>query len=157
MIIETGRIVSIEAEGVWVETIRRSTCGSCKAEKGCGQSLMAKWGGSAAYLWVLLEGRSPQSYVLGEEIQIGIPEEVVAKGSMLVYILPLVVMMVATSIAQWAYGSEGITTISAFGGLFLGGFIVRWYSHRIRFDSRLQPVLVDERKPLHFYTAAEQY
>ena len=65
MILETGRIVAIEPEGVWVETIQKSACGSCKAEKGCGQSLINKWDGHTAYIWVLLEGRNPENYQLG--------------------------------------------------------------------------------------------
>jgi sigma-E factor negative regulatory protein RseC len=157
MILETGRIVAIETEGVWVETIQKSACGSCKAEKGCGQSLINKWDGHTAYIWVLLEGRNPSNYHLGDEIQIGIPEEVVAKGAMLVYMVPLITLLLATASAHYQFAHEGITTLSGFAGLLLGGLIVRWYSWRIRLDRNLQPVLVDERKPLHFYAAAEQH
>jgi sigma-E factor negative regulatory protein RseC len=157
MILETGRIVAIETEGVWVETIQKSACGSCKAEKGCGQSLINKWDGHTAYIWVLLEGRNPSNYHLGDEIQIGIPEEVVAKGAMLVYMVPLIILLLATALAHHQFANEGITTLSGFVGLLLGGLIVRWHSWRNRFNSNLQPVLVDDRKPLHFYEAAEQH
>lgn len=134
MILETGRIVAIEAEGVWVETIQQSACGSCKAEKGCGQKLLNKWSGHAAYIWVLLDGRNPAQYALGDEIQIGIPEEVVAKGSMLVYLVPVVSLVALTALAHHYFAHEGITTLAGFTGLFLGGFIVRWHSWRTRFD-----------------------
>lgn len=157
MILETGRIVAIETEGVWVETIRKSACGSCKAEKGCGQSLINKWDGHSAYIWVLLEGRNSSSYHLGDEIQIGIPEDVIAKGALLVYIVPLITLVVATAFSHHQFGNEGITTFSGFVGLLLGGLIVRWHSWRNRLNSDLQPVLVDDRKPLHFYQAAEQH
>jgi len=156
MILETGRIVSIEPEGLWVETIQRSTCGTCKAEKGCGQSLMAKWAGHTSYIWVLLEGRNPADYQRGDEINIGIPEEVIAKGAMLVYMLPLVTLIIATALAHQLFANELITTLSAFGGLMLGGLIVRWRSYQTRFDRRLQPVLVDDRKPLHFFEPVGQ-
>ena len=157
MILETGRIVAIETEGVWVETIQKSACGSCKAEKGCGQSLINKWDGHTAYIWVLLEGRNPSNYQLGDEIQIGIPEEVVAKGAMLVYMVPLITLLLATTLAHHQFANEGITTLSGFAGLLLGGLIVRWHSWRNRLNGDLQPVLVDDRKPLHFYEAAEQH
>jgi len=157
MILETGRIAAIEAEGVWVETIRKSACGSCKAEKGCGQSLINQWDGHSAYIWVLLDGRSPSSYQLGDEIQIGIPEEVIAKGALLVYMVPLITLLLATALAHNQFASEGITTLSGFVGLLLGGLIVRWHSWRTRFDRNVQPVLVDERKPLHFYQPVEQH
>lgn len=155
MIIETGRIVSVEQEGVWVETIQKTTCGSCKAEKGCGQSLIHKWDGHTSYIWVLLEGRDPQRYRLGDEIQIGIPEEVIARGAMVVYIVPLLALVIATAVSHILFASEIITTFSGLGGLMLGGLIVRWHSWRNRYNRELQPVLVDDRKPLHFYSAKE--
>lgn len=157
MILETGRIVSIEAEGVWVETIQKSACGSCKAEKGCGQSLLHKWDGHSAYIWVLLDGRDPTRYTLGDEIQIGIPEEVIAKGSLLVYLVPVISLVVLTALAHNQFAHEGITTLAGFAGLVLGGLIVRWHSWCTRFDRDLQPVLVDEQQPLRFYRSVEQH
>lgn len=156
MILETGRIVSIEAEGVWVETIRQSACGSCKAEKGCGQRLLNKWDGHTAYIWVLLDGRDPAHYALGEEIQIGIPEDVIAKGSLLVYWVPVVSLVAVTALAHNQFAHEGITTLAGFVGLILGGLVVRWRSWRTRFNRELQPVLVDEHKALRFYQPVEQ-
>jgi sigma-E factor negative regulatory protein RseC len=145
MIIETGKVVSVEPEGLWVETISRSVCGSCKAEKGCGQSLMAKWYGHTSYIWVLLEGRDPEAYKPGDSIQIGIPEDIIAKGSMLVYLVPLV-LLTATLVHQFA--SELVTVLGAVAGLLLGGLIIRWHAYKTRFDPRLQPVLVDDREKI---------
>jgi sigma-E factor negative regulatory protein RseC len=150
MIIETGKVVSVEPEGVWVETISRSVCGSCKAEKGCGQSLMAKWSGHSSYIWVLLEGRDPDLFHPGDSIQIGVPEDVIAKGSMLVYLVPLVVMVLATIVADKQFASEAVTIVSAIGGLFLGGAVIRWHAWKTRFDPRLQPVLIDGREKIKF-------
>lgn len=157
MILETGKIVSIEPEGVWVETIQRSVCGTCKAEKGCGQSLMAKWGAQASYIWVLLEGRNADEYQIGDEIQIGIPEDVVVKASMLAYVMPLLLMLLTTIAAHLLFNHEALTALGALLGLVLGGFILRWHSQRSRYDARLQPVLVDERKPLMFFEPANQH
>lgn len=157
MILETGKIVSVEPEGVWVETIQGSVCGSCKAEKGCGQSLMAKWGARASYIWVLLEGRNPDDYRVGDEIQIGIPEDIVVKASLLAYVMPLLLMLILTISAHYLFNSEGLTVIGALLGLVVGGFILRWHSARSRYDPRLQPVLVDGRKPLTIYEPSQQH
>ena len=143
MILETGRIVAIEPQGVWVETIQRSACGSCQAQKGCGHSALAKLGASASRLWVILEGRDANRFSVGDEVQIGVPEEVIAGGSLFVYMLPLLTMIAATLVAHNSQLSDGLTAICALLGLLVGAAIVRWCSHLIRFDSRLQPVLVD--------------
>lgn len=143
MILETGRIVAIEPEGLWVETIQRSACGSCQAQKGCGHSLLAKAGASASYLWVLLDGRDPASYQLGNQVQIGVPEDVIANGSLFVYMVPLLLMIGATVIAhQQAFG-DGASALCALAGLALGALLVRLHAYLTRFDRRLQPVLVD--------------
>lgn len=149
MITETGRVVAVESEGLWVETIQRSTCGSCSAQKGCGQSLMAKLMGHTSYLWVLLEGRDASDYKLGDEIQIGVPETVVVKGSLFVYLVPLVLMLLVAGLAQSLTGSDGWSALGALVGLFLGGAVVRWRARQTRHDPRLQPVLLDERQPVH--------
>ena len=143
MLLETGRIVSVEPQGLWVETIQRSACSSCQAQKGCGHSLLAKVGASASHLWVLLEGRDVSHYQVGNEVQIGVPEEVIAQGSLFVYMMPLLSMIAATVVSHHYLFSDGMTAICALIGLLIGAAIVRWCSYLIRFDSRLQPVLID--------------
>ena len=146
MLIEAGTIVAIEPDGLWVETIQRSTCGSCAAQKGCGQSLLAKLAGHTSYLWVSLAGRRADDYRIGEEIKLGVPEEVVANGSLIVYFTPLLSMLAATIVAHYTHAGEGGTALAAIAGLIVGGALVRWHAFKHRHDSRLQPVLVDDRQ-----------
>ena len=148
MISETGRIVAVENEGLWVETIQRSTCGSCAAEKGCGQSLMSKLLGHTSYLWVVLEGRDASDYRIGEEVSIGVPETVVVRGSLFVYLVPLLAMVAGSGLAQHLWGSDGLSAIGAVLGLVAGGALVRWRAYQTRYDRRLQPVLLDDRQPV---------
>lgn len=155
MITEAGRIVAIDSECLWVETIQRSTCQSCSAEKGCGQSLVAKWGGKTSFIRVLLEGRDASRYQLHDEVTIGIPDAVVANGSLLVYLTPLVGMMVALFTAEWFSLPEGgVIALSALG-LLSGGLLVRWHSHRHRNDRRVQPVLLDDTEPVTWSPSGE--
>lgn len=143
MMLETGRIVAIEPKRLWVETIQRSACGSCQAQKGCGHSALAKLGASASRVWVLLEGRDAAHFQLGDEVQIGVPEELIAGGSLFVYMLPLLCMIAAAFAAHSAHLNDGLAALCALVGLLLGAAIVRGCSHLLRFDSRLHPVLLD--------------
>lgn len=144
MITETGRVVAIEDDCLWVETIQRSACQSCSAEKGCGQKLVSRWGSNASYLRVLLEGRNPASYHLDERVTLGIPERVVANGSLLVYLLPLVIMMAGVALGSYWSLTDGFIMLLALVGLLLGAGIIRLHSHLNRNNPDLQPVLVDD-------------
>ncbi|GAB3105960.1 SoxR reducing system RseC family protein [Aestuariicella hydrocarbonica] len=148
MITEVGRVVAVDQGCLWVETIQRSTCESCSAEKGCGQSLVAKWGGKTSFIRVLLDGRDASQYHLHDTVKIGIPEEVVARGSMLVYLTPLMALMAGVFMAESFNLSEGGVIVSALAGLLVGGGGVRWHSYRHRDDRRVQPVLMDGVEPV---------
>ena len=40
MLTETGRVVAVDDDGLWVETVRRSTCNACGVRQGCGHGLL---------------------------------------------------------------------------------------------------------------------
>jgi len=42
MIEEQGRVVDVDAQGVWIEVEKHSACASCSARAGCGQRLLAE-------------------------------------------------------------------------------------------------------------------
>jgi sigma-E factor negative regulatory protein RseC len=154
MIIEIGRIVSVEPDSVWVETVQRTTCNSCRAEPGCGQSMMAKLSGHTSYLRVLLQGRDSTQYRLGDEVQIGVPEAVVANGSLFAYLLPLLSMLLFAGIAHHSITHELFTVLAAFTGLILGGIVVRLRGYQTRNNSDFQPVLVDDHQPVKLVSQA---
>jgi len=41
-LMETGRVVAVEADAVWIEADRSSACGRCAARAGCGQGALSK-------------------------------------------------------------------------------------------------------------------
>lgn len=150
-----GRIVAIDKGRLWVETIQSSTCNSCSAQKGCGQGALSKWTGKTVRIPVLLEGRSPTQYSLHDEIEVGVPENVVAGGSLFVYLTPLVFLVLGALALQWCFASELASILGALIGLVVGGFLVRWHSDANQFDARLQPVIIDGVEPLLWSPASE--
>lgn len=143
MLHETGRIVAVESDALWVETIQRSTCSSCSAQKGCGQSLLSKLGVKPSYIRVLLEGRDSHAYRVGQDITIGIPSDVVVKSSLFIYLLPLVLLIAFSSIAHTYSYNELLSIGAGLVGLVVGGLLIRYHSYCTRNDPRLQPVLID--------------
>jgi sigma-E factor negative regulatory protein RseC len=146
MLIETGRVVAVEQDSLWVETIRQSTCGGCAVRKGCGHSLMNRvYGGRRSYVRVLPGKHHVADCEVNDQVRISIPEEVILRGSAIVYLLPLVGMLLGALAA--AHLLPGTQDLPAAGGAvagFLAGIaLVRWHAARHRGDTRFQPTLVE--------------
>lgn len=145
MLLETGRVVAVETDGVWVETIRKTTCGTCAAQKGCGHGMMNRISEGRRSLIRALPGKlKPAQCTVDDEVSISIPEEVILRGSLIVYILPLLIML----LGAWTGASLFPDNEDPAGGLgavlgFAAGFgLVRLHASRHRDDSAMQPVLV---------------
>ena len=143
MIRETGRVTSICGDELWVETIQQSACQSCAAQKGCGQSLIAKVTGKTTAIRVLPGTRDLSQITMNEQVVIGIPEDVVVNGSFLTYLLPLLMMVAGVVLAGSYSGSDTVVGLSAIAGLLLGGGWVRFYSYLNRNNEEFHPVLMD--------------
>jgi sigma-E factor negative regulatory protein RseC len=143
MLKETGRVVAIEEDALWVETIQRSTCGTCAAQKGCGQTLLQSLGAKPVHLKVLLNGRKANNFELNDQVEIAIPNDVVVKNSLWIYLFPLVLLLVISGIAHTFFANELVSISFGLAGLFLGGLVIRWHANVHRDDIRQHPVLLD--------------
>jgi sigma-E factor negative regulatory protein RseC len=140
MIEESGRVVAVEQGAVWVETIRKSTCSSCSAKSACGQGVLSQLGAGARRGYVrALSGLSLQ---VGDSVVIGVREDLLVRGSLLVYLLPLLGLFITAGLAEWLALSEPLVILSAFFGLFGSWLAVRWHSRRSADDPALQPVVL---------------
>ena len=146
MIHERGRVVSVntpslpgEPTEAWVETLRKSTCGSCQAKAGCGQSLLVQWADSKrTHIKVVTE----QAVAVGDEVVLGIQEHTLVKGSLAAYGLPLLAMVLLTLLASGAGLAEPWVILSALAGLGLGFGAVRLYG-RLTDEQAYRPQVVE--------------
>ncbi len=140
MIEESGVAVSVEKGAVWVETRRQSTCGSCSARSMCGQEVLQKLGrGSDCHLVRALNSYPVQ---IGDRLTIAIPEQVIVRGAVLVYLLPLVLMMAALFICQTLALREGLVIVGSFTGLATGFAVVALRSRYLNDNNRVQPHVI---------------
>jgi sigma-E factor negative regulatory protein RseC len=151
MIVETGTVVAIESDSLWVETIQKTACDACVAQKGCGTRVLSKLTGKTNRIRVLLDRHSVEAITVGQDVDIAIPEDVIVKGSLLVYLLPVVCAVSGA----WMAGSAGDTgsMLGAICGLLAGGLVVNLHSKKTRNDLRTNPVLFDsycEKQNLDF-------
>ena len=129
MLLETGKIVGVDADGLWVETHKASVCGQCSAQKGCGQSLLA---GSVMKDMSCVKayfGAEPSRvWVRGDSVEIGIDENALVFGTVISYLLPLIAMVLGAVLGDWVGGGDIFSAVGALIGLALGGLLVRWHS-----------------------------
>jgi sigma-E factor negative regulatory protein RseC len=148
MLTEQGRVVALEADGLWVETVRASTCGKCSAASGCGHGLLNRLGDGRRNYVRVLPGDQPLSAIaVGDEVRIAVPEEVFLRGSLLVYGLPLLGLLggalaLPAALSDAVAANEPLAVAGAVTGFALGAGLVRWHAWRHRDDRRLQPILL---------------
>lgn len=141
MLEENGRVVRIDSGSVWVETIKQSACSSCSAQKGCGQSMLAKIGDGKR---MQIQVDNPQQLEVGvdDEVTLGVGERSFITASFLVYLLPLMVMFVFSVTAQASGLSEPKVILSAGLGLAGGFLLTRFASGLISRNCSYHPVLL---------------
>lgn len=157
---ETGRVVAVETDGVWVETIRQSTCGSCSARKGCGHGLLNRAAdGRYGYIRVLPGNLPIADVAVDDQVRFAIPGSVIVRGSLVVYALPLLLLLggaIAGSQVAGALSAAQADLYALAGGALgfaLGALAVRWHAHLHRGDVRLQPTLIARLAPPASYPA----
>ena len=146
MLTETGRVVARDDDALWVETIRRSTCGSCSANKACGHSLInAVSDGKRSLIRVLPGQLSVNDCAIDDQVRISIPEEVLLRGSFIAYMVPLLAMLAGAlaGVEVLPIGQDGAAALGAVAGLAVGFAAVRWHAMRHHRDEAFQPVLLE--------------
>ena len=147
MIKETGTVISVEEDALWVETNQRSSCQSCAAEKGCGQGLIARASSKTMKIRVLLDSSNQDRFYPNDRVLIGIPAGVVVSGTLMLYLLPLLTLVTGVLIGYSWSGGDGATALGGLLGLITGGLLVRLHTLRYRHDKRVHPVVL-KRLPL---------
>jgi len=145
MIEEQALVTQVNENGIWVETQRKSACGQCSANKGCGTSVLQNvLGNKRTRLRVL----SDIPVKTGDEVIIGLQEGAFLKGSFAVYLLPLLFMFIFGLLGETLADqlllsdSNTVSVLCALLGIVIGALWLRRYNRAIQFDKRYQPVIL---------------
>lgn len=127
MIKEVGTVVKIAGDMAWVETKVTSTCNACAAKSNCGTSSIAKAFGDKS---VVNEVANVKNAKVGAKVEIGIPEESLLTGALLVYLLPLVTAVIVALISQFWLNqfieiTEPLLILFTLVGGWIGFFIAK--------------------------------
>ncbi len=150
MIEETAHVVAAGPDGVWVETQRQSACGQCAARKGCGTAVLSKVLGKKRSRVRVANPNQARVHV-GDEVVIGIDESALVRGSMAVYLVPLLSLFLFGVLGQILArqllldSGEVLSIVFSLLGLLLG---FTWARRYARGDRRYQPVILVNTTPV---------
>ena len=156
MIYETGKILAIDDHQLWVETLKQSTCGTCAAQKGCGQSLWAKLGLSSRRQTAIprsLAGDESivSSLVVGDTVTLAIEDNAVVKASLIAYLLPLVGLLFAVWVGSLLALTEPAVIGLSLIGLALGFLGVRLHAAIRVYYATYLPKITEKHLPTQIY------
>lgn len=113
MLEQSARVVEASPQGVWVEAVEPSGCGSCGGQ-GCSSRRIAE----------LLQRRprrfqvdSDLELTAGERVVVGIAEGSVLRAALRSYGMPLLLMLAGALLAQALWPGD----LSAVAGVLVGG------------------------------------
>ncbi len=141
MIEESATVVELDGQYAVVETIRKSTCGSCEAKTSCGTAVLSKVVGNRANRMRL---RNTIHAQVGDTIILGLHERALLQTSFLFYLTPLFSCFLFALLGRFIDDGVGeVATISfSLVGLLSGLAFVKWLSIKLELDSRYQAVLL---------------
>ena len=132
-----AQVVAV-ADGIaWFEPEQTTSCGGCASANSCG----AKGIGTVA---ARLEARrfalpNRDHLRVGERVVVGVSQRALVRASVTAYVIPLVSLLGAGILAQWAVGNDLITLGGMCVGLVGGLVATRRHAQRLANRGELTP------------------
>lgn len=121
MIEESGRVVAVEDDAVWVETLRKAGCGRCDEPGGCGNGALARHARDRIGR-VRARNDARLAVAVGDIVLVGVPPDAVLRGAFLIYVLPLALLLAGTLAGAALFPGDAGAVGGALAGL--GGAFV---------------------------------
>ena len=147
MLEQAATVVALRHNRVVVETLPRSTCDGCGVSQGCGTSVLAKTVGRKV---IHFELDNTVDARIGDRLVLGLPEQAMLRGSLLIYLLPLLAMILVALAADLLLPAAASLrdlkiTLLALAALGLGMLLARGSLFRHR--GAYMPVILRKELP----------
>ena len=144
MIEEKARVIAVENNQLLLEAETRAACNACAAKQGCGTSVLSKWVGRK---FTRFQAPNTVNARVGDEVVVGLAEEAMLKGSVYVYLLPLLAMIGFALLADGLISTDTasrdlLVLVFAAAGFVLMLFFSRWFLSTNSNRSKLTPVVL---------------
>jgi sigma-E factor negative regulatory protein RseC len=135
-------VVKIEHGVAYVQAERKTSCSSC-SESSCGTSVLANYFGQKTQLY---RASNDVGAKVGDRVVVGMNESALFKGTLLLYLFPLLLLFVGavagSALADSADVKDGYSVAGAFIGLVAGFIGLKLLSAKIGLGRQFQPVIL---------------
>ena len=138
MLEETGTVVRAEGAYIWVETQPRSACSHC-GTGSCGTSVVAQLFGNRRNLLRMDNSLNARP---GQQVVIGIPDQVLVAVSLRAYLLPLLALILGVAGGAWLGYGDFMQVLLGGAGLFFGLVAIGRASESGKARERYAPQLI---------------
>lgn len=144
MVEQEARVITVEGDQLELEAETRSSCNACEVKSGCGTSVLARWVGRK---FTRFHAKNTVDARVGDQVVVGLPESALVSGSMAIYLMPLLGMIVAALLADMALQPDmsmrdPIIALTALAGFVLALLGCRKYLSNERMQRNLTPVVL---------------
>lgn len=144
MIEENAQVIEIKGNKLFLQAQTQSSCGSCAVKKGCGTSLLAKVVGRK---FTYFQAENDINARVGDTVVVGISEDALLKGSVMMYVLPIMCMLVTALIADFSLNEAGyyrdlMIAVMAIMGFIFGSLVSKWYFNRQSSARLFSPIVL---------------
>lgn len=144
MIEEQAQVVEMNGDQLVLQAQTQSSCGSCAASKGCGTSVLSKVVGRK---FSRFHADNSVDAVVGDTVIVGISEDALLRGSLVMYMIPIIGMLVFALVSDQmldllAENRDLLIAGSGIAGLVSGSLLSRWYFQRRVNVHRFRPVVL---------------
>lgn len=120
-------VIQVEGGDASVQPMSTGGCGHCDSEGGCGSGTLTKLfcSNKPRHFKVRNDARAK----VGDEVQVSLPDGVLLRGALKMYVLPLILLLVGgiagVGLAGEAAGRDAYAVAGAVVGLLLGFILAR--------------------------------
>lgn len=144
MIEEHARVVAVQGDTALLQTQRQSSCGSCEVKSGCGTSVLA---GIVGQKITQLKVRNTLNARPGDEVVLGMEEHALVTGSLLVYGVPLLMLLLGALMgeamaSQLGMNADLLPVVGGATGFVLAFLLVRGVLRRTAVGLQMNPVML---------------
>lgn len=123
-------VLSLHGAEAEIEPVGGNGCGHCASGNGCGSGKLSRLFCSSKQRSFMVSNAANAQ--VGDEVSVGLPDGVLLRNSILMYVLPLTFMLAVALLASgiFAEARDGAALLGAVAGLVAGFFVVRQLTKR---------------------------